>query len=111
MEVVDIDTLTLKEYLAMTCDEQGPGLVRPIIGVNVQFEIKPQFMRELREKPFAGNKSKDAYEYVENFLYITSLFNSPGVSHDAVMLRVFPMTLIGATKRWVDRLPAETINM
>lgn len=110
MEVIDIDTLTLEEYLAMTRDEQGPGLVRPMIGADVQFKIKPQFMRELREKPFAGLKTEDAYEHEENVLYITSLFNIPGVSHDAVMLRVFPMTLSGAAKRWVDRLPAGTIN-
>ena len=93
MEMVDIDTLTLEEYLALNRDEQGPGLVRPTIGADVQFEIKPQFMRELREKPFTGLKTEDAYEHVENVLYITSLFNVPGVSHDAVMLRVFPMTL------------------
>ena len=110
MEVIDIDTLTLEDYLTMTRDEQGSGLVRPMIGANVQFDIKPRFMRELREKPFAGLKTEDAYEHVENVLYITSLFNIPGVSHDAVMLRVFPMTLSGAAKRWVDRLPVGTVS-
>ena len=110
MEIIDIDMLTLEEYLAMTRDEQGPGLVRPMIGADVQFEIKLQFMRELREKAFARLKTKDAYEHVENVLYITSLFNIPGVSHDAIMLRVFPMTLTGAAGRWVDRLPSGTIN-
>ena len=108
--MVDINTLTLEEYLALNRDEQGPGLVRPTIGADVQFEIKPQFMRELREKPFTGLKSEDAYEHVENVLYITSLFNIPGVSHDAFMLRVFPMTLGGIAKRWIDRLPAGTVN-
>ena len=34
---VDIDTLTLEEYLALTREEQGPGLVRPAIGDDVQF--------------------------------------------------------------------------
>ncbi|GJT25932.1 hypothetical protein Tco_0895869, partial [Tanacetum coccineum] len=32
------------------------------------------------------------------------------VSHDAVMLRVFPITLTGAAKRWMDRLPPGTID-
>ena len=88
MAVVDIDTLTLEEYLAMTREEQGSGLVRPIIRADVQFDIKTQFMRELREKPFAKNKTEDAYEHVEYVLYIASLFNIPGVSHDAIMLSV-----------------------
>ena len=99
MEAVDIEAMTLEEYLAMTRVEQGPGLVRPMIGANVLFEIKYQFMRELRTQLFSGNNDEDAYEHIEHVLYITSLFNIPGVSHDAVMLRVFPMTLSGAARR------------
>ncbi|GJU55148.1 hypothetical protein Tco_1228862 [Tanacetum coccineum] len=57
-------------------------------------------MRELREDTFSGNKNDDAYEHVERFLNIVSLFNIPGVTHDAVMLRVFPITLTGAAKRY-----------
>ncbi|GJU59999.1 protein kinase-like domain, concanavalin A-like lectin/glucanase domain protein [Tanacetum coccineum] len=67
-------------------------------------------MLEVREDTFSGNKNDDAHEHVEVFLDIVSLFNIPGVSHDAVMLRVFPITLIGAAKRWVDRLPPGTVN-
>jgi hypothetical protein len=46
---VHIDTLTLEEYLALTQEEQGPCLVRPIIRADVQFEIKTQFINELRK--------------------------------------------------------------
>ncbi|GJW91310.1 hypothetical protein Tco_0168863 [Tanacetum coccineum] len=55
-------------------------------------------MRELREDTFSGNKNDDAHELVERVLDIVSLFNIPGVTHDAVMLRVFPITLTGAAK-------------
>ncbi|GJZ06399.1 hypothetical protein Tco_0540192 [Tanacetum coccineum] len=65
---------------------------------------------ELREDTFSRNKNDDAHEHVERVLDIVSLFNIPGVSHDAVMLRVFPITLIGAAKRWVDRLPPGTVD-
>nr|GEV51755.1 hypothetical protein [Tanacetum cinerariifolium] len=67
-------------------------------------------MRELIEDTFSKNKNDDAHEHVERFLDIIILFNIPGVSHDAVMLRVFLITLIGATKRWVDRLPPGTFD-
>nr|GEY65156.1 hypothetical protein [Tanacetum cinerariifolium]GEY65971.1 hypothetical protein [Tanacetum cinerariifolium] len=76
----------------------------------MSFEIKSQFMRELREDTFAGNKKDDVHEHVERILDIVSLFNIPGVTHDAVMLRVFPMTFTGAVKNWVDRLTSGTIN-
>ncbi|GKC99959.1 hypothetical protein Tco_1170234, partial [Tanacetum coccineum] len=52
-------------------------------------------MRELREDTFSGNKNDDAYEHVERVLYIVSLLNIPGVTDDADMLRVFPITLTG----------------
>ncbi|GKF14693.1 hypothetical protein Tco_0056155, partial [Tanacetum coccineum] len=63
----------------------------------------------LREDTFSGNKNDDAHEHVERVLDIVSL-NIPGVTHDAVMLRVFPITLTGATKRWVDRLSPRTVD-
>ncbi|GJU72136.1 protein kinase-like domain, concanavalin A-like lectin/glucanase domain protein [Tanacetum coccineum] len=67
-------------------------------------------MRELREDTFSGNKNDDAHENMERVLDITSLFNISGVSHDVVMLRVFPITLTEAAKRWVDRLPPGTVD-
>ncbi|GJS64413.1 hypothetical protein Tco_0678977 [Tanacetum coccineum] len=67
-------------------------------------------MRVLREDTFSGNKNGDAYEHVERILDIVSLFNILGVTHDTVMLRVFPITLTRAAKRWVDKLSPRTIN-
>ncbi|GKF12976.1 hypothetical protein Tco_0050902, partial [Tanacetum coccineum] len=52
----------------------------------------------------------DAHEHVERVLDIVSLFNIPGVTHDAVMLHVFPITLTGTAKRWVGRLSPRTVE-
>nr|GEV10440.1 hypothetical protein [Tanacetum cinerariifolium] len=106
----EIDNLTMEHYLALAQGNQAPGVVKLEIRGNVNFEIKSQFMRELREDTFFGNKNDDAHEHVERVLDIISLFNILEVSHDAVMLRVFPITLTGAAKRWVDRLPPGTVN-
>ncbi|GJZ59430.1 hypothetical protein Tco_0615246 [Tanacetum coccineum] len=67
-------------------------------------------MRELREDTFFENKNDNAHEHVERVLDIVSLFNIPGVSHDAVMLRVFPITLTRAAKIWVGRLSPGTVD-
>ncbi|GJS77694.1 hypothetical protein Tco_0727575 [Tanacetum coccineum] len=105
-----IDNLTMEQYLALTRGNQEPCVVKPEIKGNVNFEIKSQFTQELKEDSFSRNKNDDAHEHVERVLDIVSLFNIPGVSHDAVMLRVFPITLSGAAKRWVDRLPPGTVD-
>ncbi|GJW58184.1 hypothetical protein Tco_0104915 [Tanacetum coccineum] len=85
-------------------------MVKPEIGGNVNFEIKSQFMCELSEDTFSGNKNEDAHDHIDRVLSIVGLFNIIGVSKDAVMLRVFPFTLTGAAKRWVDILIPGTIN-
>ncbi|GJZ28031.1 hypothetical protein Tco_0572678 [Tanacetum coccineum] len=110
MAGVDVNTLTMEQYLALSRENQAPGVVKPEIRGNVNFKIKSQFMRELREDTFSGNKDEDAHGHIDRVLSIVGLFNIPGVSKDAVMLRVFPFTLTGAAKRWVDRLAPGIIN-
>ncbi|GJT54042.1 putative reverse transcriptase domain-containing protein [Tanacetum coccineum] len=90
MAGVDINTLTM----------HAPAVVKPEIGGNVYFEIKSQFMRELREDTFSGNKDEDAHDHIDRVLSIVGLFNVLEVSKDAVMLQIFPFTLIEAAKRW-----------
>ncbi|GJS75031.1 la-related protein 1B-like protein [Tanacetum coccineum] len=96
---VDIETLTMEQYLALYCGGTRRGVRKPEIEGNVDFEIKGQFLRELRDNTFSGNENEDA-----------SLFNISGVSGDAIMLRVFPLTLTGTAKRWLERAPTQTIN-
>ncbi|GJY92646.1 RNA-directed DNA polymerase, eukaryota, reverse transcriptase zinc-binding domain protein [Tanacetum coccineum] len=106
----DINTLTMEQYLELTRGNEAPGVIKPKIRGNVNFEIKSLIMRELREDSFSRNKNDDAYEHMERVLDIASLFNISGITHDPVMMRVFPITLTGAAKRWVDRLSPGSIN-
>ncbi|GJU36028.1 hypothetical protein Tco_1184382 [Tanacetum coccineum] len=99
VEGVDVDTLTMEQYLALSRENQAPGVVKPKIGGNVNFKIKSQFMHKLKEDTFFGNKDEDAHDHIDRVLSIVGLFNIPGVSKDAVMLRVFPFTLTGSAKR------------
>ncbi|GJW35515.1 hypothetical protein Tco_0058435 [Tanacetum coccineum] len=74
----DIDNLTIEQYLALTRWNQAPGVVKPKNRGNVNFKIKIQFMRELREDTFSGNKNVDAHEHVERVLDIEP--SNPGIS-------------------------------
>ncbi|GJS30076.1 hypothetical protein Tco_0490696 [Tanacetum coccineum] len=103
---VDISALTIEQYLALIPDDIKPGIVNPKIDDDIEFEINANFMRELRRKLFVGTDDEDAYEHVRTVLEIVDLFHFPGINHDAIMLRVFPITLKGRALRWKDRLPA-----
>ncbi|GJU17443.1 hypothetical protein Tco_1145409 [Tanacetum coccineum] len=86
MARVDVNTLTMEQYLALSRENQAPGVVKLEIRGNVNFEINSQFMRELREDTFSRNKDKDAHDHIDRVLSIIGLFNILGVSKDAVML-------------------------
>ncbi|GJU32812.1 hypothetical protein Tco_1176401 [Tanacetum coccineum] len=86
MAGVYVNTLTMEQYLALSRENQAQGVVKPEIRGNVNFKIKSQFMRELREDTFSENKDKDAHDHIDWVLSIVGLFNIPKVSNDAVML-------------------------
>ncbi|GJX10747.1 hypothetical protein Tco_0200606 [Tanacetum coccineum] len=65
MAGVDVDTLTMEQYLALSRENQAPGVVKPEIRGNVNFKIKSQFMRELREDTFSRNKNEDAHDHID----------------------------------------------
>ncbi|GJV85157.1 retrovirus-related pol polyprotein from transposon TNT 1-94 [Tanacetum coccineum] len=81
--------------MASTRGNNRLGVVRPEIGNDIDFEIKSQFMKKLRLKLFAGTRDEDAHKHVQRVLEITDIFHIPGATHDAVLLRVFPVTLTG----------------
>ncbi|GJU50820.1 reverse transcriptase domain-containing protein [Tanacetum coccineum] len=122
MAGVDVDTLTMEQYLAFSQENQEPSVVKPKIGGNVNFEIKSQFMRELREDTFSGNKDEDAYDHIYRVLSIVGLFKIPGVSKDAVMLlgpipRMRPaqaltaiQTMADHSQKWHDRTTSSNIK-
>ncbi|GJT84687.1 retrovirus-related pol polyprotein from transposon TNT 1-94 [Tanacetum coccineum] len=105
MGTIDINTLTIEQYLSLTRRDR-PGVVMPELKNDVDFEIKSQFMSELRCNLFAGTDDEDPHEHMQRVLEITNLFHIPGVTRDAVMLRVFHTTLTGAARRWKNMLPA-----
>nr|GEV03182.1 hypothetical protein [Tanacetum cinerariifolium] len=90
--------------LAWVRDDIRPGVVKPKIGNDVEFEINCSFMRELRHKLFKGTDDEEAHEHVGRVLKIAYLFHFLGITHDAVMLIMFPITLKGLALRWTNRL-------
>ncbi|GJV40027.1 hypothetical protein Tco_1418467 [Tanacetum coccineum] len=107
---IDIHILTLERYLALNRNNSQMGVIRPEIKKNVVFEIKSQLLKELRENTFSGGKTKDAMEHLWKILEIASLFNTPGISRNDIMLQIFPLTLTGAAKRWLGRTSSDLLK-
>ncbi|GJZ77900.1 hypothetical protein Tco_0642572 [Tanacetum coccineum] len=100
----------MEEYMTTTHDGYGPGVVHPKIKKNKRFEIKGQFLKELRTNTFSGSDLEDPNEHIEKVLEITDLFHIPDVTIDQLMLIAFPMSLTGAANRWLKNEPLGSIK-
>ncbi|GKB77899.1 hypothetical protein Tco_0944794 [Tanacetum coccineum] len=98
-------TKTMEQYMSKTRADYGSGVVRPKIEVKDNFELKGQFLKELRDNTFNGSDHEDANEHIEKVLEIVDLFYIPNITIDQVMLRAFPMSLTGAASHWLRNKP------
>ncbi|GJV02591.1 hypothetical protein Tco_1336160 [Tanacetum coccineum] len=100
---------TIEEYMTKTRDGYGSGIARPKIDDKAHFELKGQFLKELRDNTFSDSDHEDANEYIEKVLEIVELFHIPEITQDQIMLRAFPMSLTGAASHWLRNEPSGLI--
>nr|GEW81436.1 hypothetical protein [Tanacetum cinerariifolium]GEX45946.1 hypothetical protein [Tanacetum cinerariifolium] len=61
---IDINTVTMEQYIALIRDNNRSGVVKPKIGNDISFEIKSHFIKELRHNLYVGTEDEDAHEHV-----------------------------------------------
>ncbi|GKA11328.1 hypothetical protein Tco_0690761 [Tanacetum coccineum] len=109
-EVAETMAETMEQYMSKTRADYGSGVARPKIEDKDNFELKGQFLKELRTNTFSGSDHEDANEHIEKVLEIVDLFHIPNITIDQVMLRAFPMSLTGAASRWLRNKPSGSIT-
>nr|GEW80288.1 hypothetical protein [Tanacetum cinerariifolium] len=109
-EVTETMTETMEQYMSKTRGDYGSGVTRPSISQDTHFELKGQFLKELYDNTFSGSEHEDANEHIKKVLEIVDLFHIPKVNQDQIMLRAFPVSLIGAVNRWLTNQPSGSIT-
>ncbi|GJZ66074.1 hypothetical protein Tco_0622770 [Tanacetum coccineum] len=89
---------TMEEYMTKTRKDYGSWIARPKFNKDAKYELKGQFLKELRDNTFSGSEKEDANEHIERVLEIVNLFTTPDVTQDQLMLRVFSISLTGAAR-------------
>ncbi|GJR91573.1 hypothetical protein Tco_0215584 [Tanacetum coccineum] len=69
-EVRETMTETMEQYMSKTRGDYGSGVTRPAINQDTQFELKGQFLKELRDNTFSDSEHEDANEHIEKVLEI-----------------------------------------
>ncbi|GKA27653.1 hypothetical protein Tco_0713821 [Tanacetum coccineum] len=77
---------TMEQYMSKTRTNYGSGITRPKIDNKDQFELKGQFLKELRENTFSGSDNEDANEHIEKVIEILNLFHVPNITVDQLMI-------------------------
>ncbi|GKD86017.1 hypothetical protein Tco_1357171 [Tanacetum coccineum] len=76
-------------------------MVKPKIKGNVNFEIKSQFMRELREDTFPVNKGEDAYDHIDQGPI-------PGMRPGQALTAI--QTMADHSQKWHDKTTSRNIR-
>ncbi|GJS15827.1 zinc finger, CCHC-type containing protein [Tanacetum coccineum] len=84
-EVAKTMAETMEQYMSKTRADYGSGVARPKIEDKDNFEMKGQFLKELRTNTFSGSDHEDANEHIEKVLEIVDLFHIPNITIDQIL--------------------------
>ncbi|GJT15579.1 putative reverse transcriptase domain-containing protein [Tanacetum coccineum] len=92
--------------LFKTPSDYGSGVARLKIDDKAHFELKGQFLKELRDNTFSGLNHEDVNEHIEKVFEIVDLFHIPEITQDQIMLRAFLMSPTGVASSWLRNEPS-----
>ncbi|GKA57699.1 homeodomain-like protein [Tanacetum coccineum] len=75
----------MEQYMSKTRADYGSGVARPKIEDKDNFELKGQFLKELRTNTFSILNHEDANEDIEKVLEIVDLFHIPNITIDQIL--------------------------
>ncbi|CAL1378506.1 unnamed protein product [Linum trigynum] len=101
---------TLEYYYTPRIADIRPVILYPPIPAN-NFEIKPCWIQLITSSiQFHGLKDEEARVHLSRFLQLTNGFKLNGVPDDAIHLHLFPHSLAGNAKRWLETQPPLSIT-
>ncbi|GJS05956.1 reverse transcriptase domain-containing protein [Tanacetum coccineum] len=73
------------------------------------FEIKHGLLNLVQNKQFFGHDKEDPHAHIRYFNKITSTMKFPNVPSTSVKLMLFPFSLEGAARIWLEKEPPQSI--
>nr|GEU71741.1 reverse transcriptase domain-containing protein [Tanacetum cinerariifolium] len=98
------DLRLMEDLLQAPTDGVGDAIVVPPVLAN-QFELKIGLLNLVTAISFHGFKNDDPHSYICRFTKITQTVKLNQVSHDIIKLILFPFSLEGAARTWLEKEP------
>ncbi|GJS84489.1 reverse transcriptase domain-containing protein [Tanacetum coccineum] len=87
-----------------------PGSAITIPETANEFAIKGNHLTLVKGNQFDGRTKTDPHKHIHEFLGICDMFKYRDTENEAVRLMMFPLSLIGEEKTWLDELNEGTIK-
>ncbi|GJX79673.1 reverse transcriptase domain-containing protein [Tanacetum coccineum] len=103
------DLRPMEELLQAPTDGVGDAIVVPPILAN-QFELKIGLLNLVTAIAFHGFENDDPHSHIRRFTKITQTVKLNNVPSDVVKLLLFPFSLEGAARTWLEKEPPNSIT-
>nr|GEV80102.1 reverse transcriptase domain-containing protein [Tanacetum cinerariifolium] len=102
------DQRTMAQFLQAPTEGYEDAIVVPAITVD-NFELKHGLLTLVQNKQFFGHDKEDPYAHICYFNKITSTLKFPNVPNTLIKLMLFPFSLEGAVRIWLEKEPPRSI--
>nr|GEY30896.1 reverse transcriptase domain-containing protein [Tanacetum cinerariifolium]GEY30901.1 reverse transcriptase domain-containing protein [Tanacetum cinerariifolium] len=96
------DNRTIAELLQAPTEGYEDAIVIPEIIAN-NFELKHGLINLVQNKLFFGHDKEDPHAHIRYFNKITSMMRVPNVPSSSIKLMLFPFSLEGETRIWLEK--------
>ncbi|GJU92099.1 hypothetical protein Tco_1304522 [Tanacetum coccineum] len=103
------DTRTMAQLLEAPTEGYEDAIVVPEITAD-NFELKHGLLNLVQNKQFFGHDKEDPHAHIRYFNKITSTMKFPNVPSTSVKLMLFPFSLEGAARIWLEKEPPRSIQ-
>ncbi|GJW37355.1 reverse transcriptase domain-containing protein [Tanacetum coccineum] len=101
------DNRTMAQLLQAPTKGYEDAIVIPEINAN--FELKHGLINLVQNKQFFGHDKEDPHAHIRYFNKITSTMRFPDVSSTSIKLMLFPFSLEGSARIWLEKEPPRSI--
>ncbi|GJS62437.1 hypothetical protein Tco_0657221 [Tanacetum coccineum] len=100
---------TMEELLRAPTEGYGEAIVIPEINAD-HFEIKTNLLQLVQASPFHGFERENPHTHINNFKRITSTLKFRDVPNDVIKLMMFPYSLEGAARVWMNTTSRQSFS-
>ncbi|GJS30176.1 reverse transcriptase domain-containing protein [Tanacetum coccineum] len=112
--IVDKDSIPMADDRPMAEQLQAPtggfesAIVVPLINAQ-NFELKSSLINLVQNRIFRGGNDEEPHAHIRHFESITNNQRYPDVPNTTIKLLLFPFSLDGVAKTWLDKEPPNSI--